>query len=78
MTASQSDLNDFLALSTVVTDFTAFELQGTGQANLYYDTVVSIVGEDTVGELLVAFRAVRGAAVQLAKSEWMDMNQMVM
>lgn len=59
MTTRQSELNDFLALSTVVTNFTVFNLQGTGQANVYYDTVVSVVSEDTMGELLAEFRAVQ-------------------
>jgi len=62
MTMNQSDLKEFLKFSTVVTAFTEFQLLGTGQADLYYATVTGIVGEQTMGELLQAFRSVQGEA----------------
>jgi hypothetical protein len=52
---NQSELQDFLELSVVLTDFTEFQLRGTGQAELYYTTAVSIVGPAVFSELLAAF-----------------------
>jgi hypothetical protein len=62
MYTCHDDLNDFLAFSTVLTDFSVFQLQGTGVAELYFDTVVDIVGPDTMNELLRTFRAVASEA----------------
>jgi hypothetical protein len=45
----------FLDFSVVVTGFSRFHLQGTGQASLYFDTVRSIVGGEIFGELLQTF-----------------------
>jgi hypothetical protein len=55
-------LEAFLGLSSVLTDFTAFQLRGTGQAELYFTTVAGIVGEPIMTELLSAFRSVETAA----------------
>jgi hypothetical protein len=49
----------FLEFSAEVTAFSAFELQGTGQAQSYLDTVTGIVGADLLGELLDAWDRVR-------------------
>jgi hypothetical protein len=56
-------IDDFLALSSVLTDFTEFQLQGTGQAELYYHTVTDIVGGQTVSELLKAYRSIEEEAL---------------
>lgn len=53
---------DFLAFSSVLTGYSRFQLQGTGQAETYFATVVDVLGEATVTELLDAFRRVRDAA----------------
>lgn len=45
----------FLDLSVAVTGFSRFELEGTGQAPLYFDTVRSIIGRQMFGELLQIF-----------------------
>jgi hypothetical protein len=45
-------LERFLAFSADATAFTRFELQGTGQAQEYLDTVVRIVGATVVDRLL--------------------------
>ncbi|MGH3829597.1 MAG: hypothetical protein ACRDRS_03950 [Pseudonocardiaceae bacterium] len=45
-------LERFLAFSADATAFTRFELQGTGQAQEYLDTVVRIVGATIVDRLL--------------------------
>lgn len=63
MTTNQSDLKAFLSFSTVLTDFTEFQLQGTGQAELYYTTVTGIVGEQTMSELLQAYRSIQDKAL---------------
>ena len=45
-------LDRFLAFSADVTAFTVFQLRGTGQAEPYLQTVVGVVGEPLVDELL--------------------------
>lgn len=62
MHADQAEFRDFLSLSSVVTGFTAFQLQGTGQAESYFSTLIDILGETTVAALLQAFRRVRREA----------------
>jgi len=42
----------FLAFSSEVTAFSVFDLQGTGQAESYRSTVIRVVGEETLAELL--------------------------
>lgn len=56
------DLNDFLALSKVLTAFSVFQLRGTGVADLYFETVTNIVGSDTMNELLHTFRELESKA----------------
>ncbi|MCP2727833.1 hypothetical protein [Limnofasciculus baicalensis] len=48
----------FLDLSVVLTGFSRFHLQGTGQAALYFETVLDIIGEDIFGELLQTFHTI--------------------
>lgn len=55
-------IQEFLKLSSVLTDFSEFQLRGTGQAELYYTTTAGIAGEDVMGELLDAFRTVENEA----------------
>lgn len=57
--AAADALSDFLELSSVLTGFSTFRLQGTGQGKLYLATVTDVVGEATVRALLAAFRAIR-------------------
>jgi hypothetical protein len=52
----------FLAFSAEVTGFTAFELEGTGQAGAYLKTCDLVVGADVVEELLAAYGRVRAEA----------------
>ena len=51
-------VDDFLALSSVLTGFPVFDLKGTGQAEPYLSVVTDIVGAQVMGELLEAFRGV--------------------
>ena len=53
-------LENFLALSSVLTGFSVFRLKGTGQAPRYLSTATEIVGEPTVRALLSAFRRAAG------------------
>jgi hypothetical protein len=55
-------LQDFLALSAVVTGFSSFRLLGTGQADTYLSTVIDVVGDSTVSDLLARFRLAREEA----------------
>ncbi len=48
-------LDRFLAFSSEVTSFTVFDLQGTGQAEAYLQTVDSVVGAPVVDELLAVY-----------------------
>ena len=57
-----SRLDAFLSLSSTLTAFEVFRLRGTGQAEAYFDTVTSVVGEQVVDELLLAWAGVREAA----------------
>ena len=45
----------FLEFSAVVTGFSRFDLEGTGQAVLYFDKILEIIGEDVFGDLLNTF-----------------------
>ncbi len=55
-------LSRFLAFSSDVTAFTAFDLEGTGQAEAYLATLTRIVGDAIADELLDAYdRVVRAA-----------------
>jgi hypothetical protein len=56
---SQKKINKFIDLSTVVTGFSAFKLNGSGQVNEYYNTIVAIVGQDTMDDLLSAFETIK-------------------
>ncbi|MDZ8183882.1 MAG: hypothetical protein RMX96_03330 [Nostoc sp. ChiSLP02] len=48
-------LDYFLNLSVVLTGFSKFNLQGTGLANLYFETIRDVIGGEIFGELLTAF-----------------------
>lgn len=50
-------MNDFLTLSAELTGFTEFDLLGTGQAESYRETVISVVGAPLLSDLLAAYRA---------------------
>jgi hypothetical protein len=58
----QTQFQDFCKLSALLTDFTGFQLRGTGQAELYYSTTSSIVGDCAISELLQAFRTAQSDA----------------
>ena len=62
MPSDKTYLQDFLALSAIVTGFTTFRLLGTGQAESYLSTVIDVVGEDLVAELVGKFGRVRDEA----------------
>jgi len=48
----------FLALSSALTGFSAFRLEGTGQTEAYLTTMSNIVGEATVDALVTVHRRV--------------------
>ncbi len=52
-------LEPFLEFSSRVTAFTVVELQRTGQVQAYLETVVGVVGEDLLGEMLTIDVAIR-------------------
>jgi hypothetical protein len=51
----------FLEMSSTLTGFTVFELQGTGQADPYLSTVSDVAGAEIVDELLDAYDRVQAA-----------------
>jgi hypothetical protein len=71
MNIDPTRFQEFLKLSSILTDFSVFELRGTGQAELYYTTTTGIVGEGVMGELLDAFgkaeNEAQGDSAQLGK-----------
>jgi hypothetical protein len=52
-------IESFLAFSAEVTAFTVFELQGTGQAELYLSAVTEVVGQATLSQLLAVYENLR-------------------
>lgn len=46
----------FLDFSAEVTGFSTFDLQGTGQADLYFETICKMIGDSIFQELLEKFR----------------------
>jgi hypothetical protein len=62
MHIDQQKFKDFLNLSVSLTGFSTFHLQGTGQASLYFSTMVDIVGEAMFFELLQTFRGIEAKA----------------
>lgn len=57
--SGKAKLDSFLEFSSRVTAFTVFELRGTGQADAYFDTVVGVVGDGLLGDLLAIDEAIR-------------------
>jgi len=57
-----NDFKLFLKLSAVLTDFTKFQLLGTGQAELYYSTMAGIAGKNVASEILQEFRRIESEA----------------
>ena len=53
-------IDRFLTFSAEVTAFTIFELHATGQAESYHRTVVDVVGQELLDELLDAYDSVMG------------------
>ena len=51
-----SSTSEFYNLSVVLTGFNIVKLKGTGQGDLYYSTLLEILGEDLVKSLLTEFR----------------------
>lgn len=49
-------LRSFLDFSVAVTGYSQFDLQATGQASLYLDTVLGVIGSDLLRELLQTFQ----------------------
>jgi hypothetical protein len=62
MTADDSMSGRFLAFSSAVTAFSEFDLHGTGQAACYLSTVVRVLGQETLTELLDAYDQAAGDA----------------
>jgi hypothetical protein len=72
MTVSER-LPEFLDLSSKLTAFSVYELQGTGQAEPYLSTVTDVVGPELVDELLDTYARVRTAA----QSERREIDRML-
>jgi hypothetical protein len=62
MTADDSLSERFLAFSSAVTAFSVFDLHGTGLAECYRSTVVRVLGQETLAELLDAYDRTAGEA----------------
>jgi hypothetical protein len=56
---AQDLLRRFLGFSAEVTAFSEFDLQGTGQAEDYLQSVLTVVGEGILRELLCAYERAR-------------------
>jgi hypothetical protein len=57
--AEEADLQQFLDLSAYLTGYDAFRLQGTGQVECYLSTLIDVVGEPMVRELLRTYDRIR-------------------
>ncbi|WP_025742022.1 hypothetical protein [Aquimarina pacifica] len=62
MKTHHEKLSVFLDLSVVLTAFSAYQLHGTGQLEAYYTTIVDIIGDQTMSEILVAFNTAKTEA----------------
>jgi hypothetical protein len=62
MNRDKQQFKNFLSLSVALTGFSHFHLQGTGQASLYYSTILDIIGEATFFELLKAYCEIEAKA----------------
>lgn len=52
---NQALRESFVALSSVVTDFNRFSLEGTGQVDTYYQAVESVIGSKELEQLLTLY-----------------------
>lgn len=64
MSSEQSSLTAFLSLSKDLTGFSSFELQGTGEAQAYLDTLQRAVGASLADQLMAAHSAVTATGAQ--------------
>ncbi len=62
MNIDKQKVKDFLNLSVSITGFSNLDLQGTGQASLYFSTILDIVGEAMCFELLQTFCEIEAKA----------------
>jgi hypothetical protein len=58
MDINSPEFGYFLDLSVVLTGFSRFHLQGTGQAPLYFETIRDIIGPNMFKELLQTFHRI--------------------
>ncbi len=58
MEHNEKQIKQFIELSGALTDFNEFALNGTGQVPAYFQTLVNIVGQDLVKQLLATFTSV--------------------
>lgn len=63
-------VRDFAELSAVLTGFTPDELMGTGVAELYYNTLIRIIGERIVGRMLITWHSIRERIVGRMLIAW--------
>ena len=56
---ASASMESFLDFSVVLTGFSRFHLQGTGQTSLYFSTIRDIIGEDILGEVLQTFHRLK-------------------
>jgi len=54
MSKHHPSFDAFISFSRDLTGFSSFELHGTGEAGAYFDTVIRVVGDSLVGEMLAA------------------------
>ena len=59
MDVQSISFQSFLQLSETLTAFTSFQLQATGEAESYYNTVQDVVGEAIFKELLLTFEKIQ-------------------
>lgn len=64
-----TDVTDFVAFSSAITGFSAFQLLGTGQAELYYKTLTDVVGTERVAKLLGVFKGLKVGAPSVTDLE---------
>jgi hypothetical protein len=72
VTTESSLSQRFIHFSSEVTAFSVFDLHGTGQAQSYLSTVIRVVGEAVLAELLDAYDRAAGTAGALATEIFSD------
>lgn len=67
---SHCQFDTFIRFSINLTGFSEYTLNGTGFSQTYYDSVIEIIGEKTMAELLGTFESIDLASETLSETDY--------